>query len=57
MNDFINEDKSSANIDSWLNTAGIEKNQPILDQINIKDGWDTAFGYFLEEYVHAYEKY
>ena len=55
LNDFINEDKSSANIDSWLNTAGIEKNQPILDQINIKDGWDTAFGYFLEEYVHAYE--
>ena len=55
LNDFINEDKSSANIDSWLNTAGIEKNQPILDQINIKDGWDTAFGYLLGEYVHAYE--
>ena len=55
LNDFINEDKNSANIDSWLNTAGIEKNQPILDQINIKDGWDTAFGYLLGEYVHAYE--
>ena len=55
LNDFINEDKSSANIDSWLNTAGIEKNQPILDQINIKNGWDTAFGYLLGEYVHAYE--
>ena len=33
----------------------IEKNQPIIDQINIKDGWDTAFGYFLEEHIHAYE--
>ena len=55
LNDFINEDKSAANIDSWLNTSGIEKNQPIIDQINIKDGWDTAFGYFLEDHIHAYE--
>jgi chromosome segregation protein len=55
LNDFINEDKSAANIDSWLNTSGIEKNQPIIDQIDIKDGWDTAFGYFLEDHIHAYE--
>jgi len=55
LNDFINEDKSAANIDSWLNTSGIGKNQPIIDQINIKDGWDTAFGYFLEDHIHAYE--
>jgi len=55
LNDFINEDKDAANIDSWLNTSAIEKNQPIIDQINIKEGWDTAFGYFLEEHIHAYE--
>jgi chromosome segregation protein len=55
LNDFINEDKSAANIDSWLDTSAIEKNQPIIDQINIKEGWDTAFGYFLEEHIHAYE--
>ncbi len=55
LNDFINEDKSIDNIDSWLDTSAIEKNQPIIDQINIKEGWDTAFGYFLEEHIHAYE--
>ena len=38
-----------------MNTSGIQKNQPIIDQINIKDGWDTAFGYFLEDHIHAYE--
>ena len=25
LNDFINEDKSAANIDSWLNTSGLKK--------------------------------
>ena len=55
LKDFINEDKSPRNIDSWLASAGINKNQPILDQIEINDGWDTAFGYFLENHLHAYE--
>ena len=55
LNDFINEDKSSGNIDSWLEKVGINKTQPIIDQIHIDDGWDSAFGSFLEDHVHAYE--
>ncbi|MDC6484837.1 hypothetical protein PQZ09_02755 [Methylophilaceae bacterium] len=55
LNDFISEDKSAGNIDSWLNASGIKKTQPIIDQINIKDGWDTAFGFFLKDHIHAYE--
>ena len=55
LNDFINEDKSSGNVDSWLENEGVNKNQPILDQIKIDDGWDSSFGYFLEDHIHAYE--
>ena len=55
LNDFINEDKSSGNVDSWLENVGVNKNQPILDQIKIDDGWDSSFGYFLEDHIHAYE--
>ena len=55
LNDFINEDKGSGNVDSWLENAGVSKNQPILDQIKIDDGWDSSFGYFLEDHIHAYE--
>ena len=55
LNEFINEDKSSGNIDSWLEKVGINKAQPIIDQIHIDDGWDSAFGSFLEDHVHAYE--
>ena len=55
LNDFINEDKSSGNVDSWLKNVGVNKNQPILDQIKIDDGWDSSFGYFLEDHIHAYE--
>ena len=55
LNDFINEDKSSGNVDSWLENVGVNKKQPILDQIKIDDGWDSSFGYFLEDHIHAYE--
>ena len=55
LNDFINEDKSEDGIGSWLDAAGIPKTQPILDQINITDGWDEAFGYLLKDHLHAYE--
>ena len=55
LNDFINEDKSSGNVDSWLENEGVNKNQPVLDQIKIDDGWDSSFGYFLEDHIHAYE--
>ena len=55
LKDFIHEDKSSESVDEWLKNSSIENKQPVIDQLNIKDGWDTAFGYFLVEHLHAYE--
>ena len=55
LKDFIHEDKSSESVDEWLKNSSIENKQPVIDQLNINDGWDTAFGYFLVEHLHAYE--
>ena len=55
LKDFIHEDRSSESVDEWLKNSSIENKQPVIDQLNIKDGWDTAFGYFLVEHLHAYE--
>ena len=55
LNDFIQDDIKSGDIKSWLTKIGISNQQPILDQINIKDDWDNAFGSFLESHIHAYE--
>ncbi|MFL2980956.1 MAG: chromosome segregation SMC family protein [Methylophilaceae bacterium] len=55
LNDFIESDIKLDDIQSWLKKAGVTNQQPILDQITIKDGWDNAFGIFLESHVHAYE--
>ena len=55
LKDFIHEDKSSDSLDDWLENSSIENKQPVIDQLIIKEGWDAAFGYYLVEYLNAYE--
>ena len=55
LKDFIHEDKSSDSLDEWLKNSSIENKQPVIDQLIIKEGWDAAFGYYLVEYLNAYE--
>ena len=42
-------------MDEWLKNSSIENKQPVIDQLIIKEGWDAAFGYYLVEYLNAYE--
>ena len=57
LKDFIHEDRSSESVDEWLKNSSIENKQPVIDQLNIKDGWDTAFGYFLVEHLDRYHQF
>ena len=52
--EFLNKDKESDEVSSWLNAVGISNHQTIIDKVSIKKGWENALGYFLSDQIQAY---